>query len=89
MEARAKSVEAGGDVAELMRGMGERARKAARVLLLAESAQKTNALEAAAAAIRARKAQILAANAEDLAAAKSQGMTAAFLDRLTVTEKSI
>jgi glutamate-5-semialdehyde dehydrogenase len=89
MEARAKAVEAGDDVAAIMREIGIRARKAARVLMLAESAQKANALEAAAAAIRARKAQILSANAEDLAAAKSQGMTAAFLDRLTLTEKSI
>jgi glutamate-5-semialdehyde dehydrogenase len=89
MEARVKAAEAGNDIAAIMHEIGIRARKAARVLMLAESAQKANALEAAARAIRARKAQILSANAEDLAAAKSQGMTAAFLDRLTLTEKSI
>jgi glutamate-5-semialdehyde dehydrogenase len=76
-------------VAALMQEIGIRARKAARTLMLAESAQKTNALEAAARAIRAHKANILAANAEDLAAAKAQAMTAAFLDRLTMTAQSI
>src|ERR1700754_3060583 len=89
MDARAKAVETTNNVAELMRDIGERARKAARTLMLAESAQKANALEAAGRAIRARKAEILAANAEDLAAAKTQGLAAAFLDRLTLTDKSI
>ncbi len=77
------------DVSALMRDIGIRARKAARVLGLAESAAKTNALEAAAKAIRANKAKILEANAKDIEAAKSQSMTAAFLDRLTLTDKSI
>ena len=78
-----------GDVKALMRDIGIRARASARVLGLAESAAKTNALEAAAKAIRANKAKILEANAKDLQAAKSQNMTAAFLDRLTLNEKSI
>jgi len=78
-----------GDVKALMRDIGIRARASARVLGLAESAAKTNALEAAAKAIRASKAKILEANAKDLEAAKSQNMTAAFLDRLTLNEKSI
>ena len=89
MDVRAKAVETGGDVAALMRDVGVRARKAARTLLLAESAQKANALEAAGRAIRARKAEILSANAEDLAAAKAQGLTAAFLDRLTLNGNAI
>jgi len=78
-----------GDVSALMRDIGVRARKAARVLGLAESAQKTNALEAAAKAIRANKAKILAANAEDLVAAKKQNIAPAFLDRLTLTDKAV
>ena len=78
-----------GDVSAQMRDIGIRARKAARVLSLAESAQKTNALEAAAKAIRASKAKILAANAQDIAAAKKQNITDAFLDRLTLTGKSV
>jgi glutamate-5-semialdehyde dehydrogenase len=78
-----------GDVQILMRDIGERARTAARALGLAESAQKANALEATGKAIRANKAKILAANAEDIAAAKQQNITAAFLDRLTLTDKSV
>jgi glutamate-5-semialdehyde dehydrogenase len=78
-----------GDVQALMRDIGIRARKAARVLGLAESAVKTNALEAAAKAIRANKVKILAANAADIAEAKKQNITSAFLDRLTLTGESI
>lgn len=78
-----------GDVKALMQDIGKRARAAARVLGLAESAQKTNALEAAAKAIRASKAKILDANAKDIAAAKQQNISTAFLDRLTLTDKSI
>jgi glutamate-5-semialdehyde dehydrogenase len=76
-------------VSALMRDIGVRARKAARVLGLAESAQKTNALEAAGKAIRANKAKILVANAQDLEAAKKLNITDAFLDRLTLTDKSV
>jgi glutamate-5-semialdehyde dehydrogenase len=78
-----------GDVKALMRDIGNRARASARMLGLAESAQKANALEAAAKAIRADKAKILEANAQDLDAAKKQNITAAFLERLTLTDKSI
>ncbi|MBX3523790.1 MAG: glutamate-5-semialdehyde dehydrogenase [Xanthobacteraceae bacterium] len=78
-----------GDVKALMQDIGKRARAAARVLSLAESAQKTNALEAAAKAFRANKAKILEANSKDLAAAKEQNISAAFLDRLTLTDNSV
>jgi glutamate-5-semialdehyde dehydrogenase len=78
-----------GDVTALMRDIGIRARTAARALGLAESARKANALAAAAKAIRANKAGILEANAKDLEAAKAQNITAAFLDRLTLTENAV
>jgi glutamate-5-semialdehyde dehydrogenase len=78
-----------GDVTALMRDIGIRARKAARALGLAESARKANALAAAAKAIRANKASILEANAKDIEAAKAQNITAAFLDRLKLTESSV
>src|SRR5260221_557309 len=42
-----------------------------------------------AAAIRARRAEILAANAKDVAEAKAAGATAAFLDRLALDERRI
>ena len=78
-----------GDVTALMREIGIRARKAARALGLAESARKANALEAAGKAIRANKAKILKANAQDLDTAKKQNITSSFLDRLTLTDKSV
>ena len=65
------------------------ARAAARVLALAAPARKNRALAAMAAAIRASRAAILAANAEDVAEAKSAGVAAAFLDRLTLDAKRV
>jgi len=67
-----------------MRDIGREARLAARALALAPAAQKNRALAAMAKAIRGSQAAILAANREDLAAAKAGGATAAFLDRLTL-----
>ena len=83
MTAPLKTVEAS-NIAALMRETGARAKDAARVLALAPTAQKDSALAAMAEAIRARQAQILAANAEDMAEAKAAGATAAFLDRLAL-----
>jgi len=70
------------DIGTMLRSMGERARAASRLLAHASPAQKNRALQAAAAAIRADEAAILAANAQDLAAAGAAGLTAALLDRL-------
>jgi glutamate-5-semialdehyde dehydrogenase len=89
MSAPLKSIEGTGDLAGTMAGIGRAARAAARVLALAPAAQKNKALSAMAAAIRARKAEILAANAEDIAEATRSGMTGALLDRLTLTDKSV
>ena len=50
------------EVAEVMRGMGRAAREAERVLALTSSERKNRALAAAAAALRERKSEILAAN---------------------------
>jgi glutamate-5-semialdehyde dehydrogenase len=88
MTAPLKTVE-GSNIAALMREIGERARSSARVLALAPTAQKDRALAAMAAAIRARQAQVLAANAEDMAEAKASGATAAFLDRLALDERRV
>ena len=67
----------------------EIARKAGHVLALAPAARKNRALAAMAKALRRARPAILAANAEDLAAAKSAGVTAAFLDRLTLNAERI
>ena len=87
MTAPLKTVEA--DTAAVMPEIGQRARKAARVLALAPTAQKDKALAAIAETIRARKADILAANAEDMAEAKRGGANAAFLDRLALDDKRV
>src|SRR5712691_5817972 len=77
------------DVSVLMTEMGRRAHAAARVLALASTAQKDKALAAMAQAVRAGKAEILAVYAEDIAAAKASGATAAFIDRLALDEKRV
>ena len=69
--------------------MGERAREASRALARATTAQKNRALEEAATALVEREKTILAANAHDVKAARSEGKDDAFIDRLTLTAKAI
>lgn len=75
-----------GDAAALIADMGARARAAAKALALAPTADKAAGLVAAAAAIRARAADILAANAEDMAAGQKNGLSGAMLDRLRLDD---
>ncbi|MFN3400459.1 MAG: glutamate-5-semialdehyde dehydrogenase [Ferrovibrio sp.] len=77
------------DTAALMNQMGAAAKAAARVLAIAPTAQKNAALKAAAAALRKNEKKILAANADDMAAGKAKGLTAALLDRLMLDGKRI
>ncbi len=84
MAAPLKSIEGSGDIAASMRAIGRRARAAARTLALAPAEQKNRALQLMAAAIRAQVSPILAANAEDVAEARTAGITGAFLDRLAL-----
>ena len=84
MSAPLKSIEGIGDIAALMAEMGRQARAAARTLALAPAAQKDRALQLMADTVRAEKARILAANAEDIAEARASGVTGAFLDRLSL-----
>jgi glutamate-5-semialdehyde dehydrogenase len=70
-----------------MLALGAAARDAARAMREAPAAQKNEALLAAAAAIRARKANILEANAKDRSAAA--GLSPALLDRLMLDDKRI
>lgn len=69
-----------------MRALGQRARKGARALAAASSAQRTAALQAMAFHLRASKAEILAANARDVAAAQAKGLADSFVDRLMLNE---
>jgi len=68
-----------------MRALGVAARAAARELARAATETKNRALAAMARQIRSREKEILAANASDVAQARSDGCDAAFIDRLTLT----
>jgi glutamate-5-semialdehyde dehydrogenase len=84
-----KAVQSPGNLDVTMRAIGRQAREAARVLALAPAAQKNRALASMAKAVRGARTAILAANAEDVAEAKSKGANAAFVDRLTLTPQAI
>jgi glutamate-5-semialdehyde dehydrogenase len=62
--------------------LGRQAQAAAELLATVSTEAKNGALHAAAAAMRAHANRILAANAEDIAAAEKSGLNAAMLDRL-------
>jgi len=70
---------------EYVRSLGVAARGAARELARASTGTKNQALAAMAAEIRAHAADILDANARDVAAARKTDHDAAFIDRLTLT----
>jgi len=72
-----------------MRAIGAQARHAAALMARATPAQKTAALQAAAAAIRARGAAILEENRIDLADARQHALSAALLDRLALDDKRL
>ena len=77
------------EIPTLMSAMGRRARTAASFLAFASTEAKNLALTAAADAILAEQETILAANADDIVAAKERGISEAFLDRLTLTAQRI
>jgi len=77
------------DVMTYMHGLGRRARAAARLVARADTETKNRALRAMAAAIRRDAAKILAANADDVAQAKADGLDPAMVDRLTLTPTSV
>jgi len=89
MTAPLKAVDSSVDIASVMGEIGRRARVAARVLALADTAQKNSALDAMGRAVRDHQADILAANADDLAEARSTGASAAFLDRLKLDDRRV
>lgn len=65
--------------------LGKRARAASVQLARTSTPRKSEAVIAAAAAIREAAAAILSANAQDLVEAKAKGLTGAMLDRLALT----
>jgi glutamate-5-semialdehyde dehydrogenase len=77
------------DLREQVHAAARRARVAASDLALATRARKDTVLLAMADALRARAAEILAANAEDVAAARTAGTAESMVDRLALTEGRI
>ncbi len=69
--------------------IGADARAAATILATAPAAAKTAALNAAADAVWAKRAEIIAANKEDLAYGTDKGLSTAMMDRLMLDEGRI
>jgi len=74
---------------EEIRLLGEQARAAAHRLAVLTTAQKNQCLAAMADGLLANRAAIQAANAQDLAAGRTAGLSAAMLDRLALNDKRI
>ncbi len=72
------------DIEKLLVPIGRAAVAAAEVLARASTAKKNAALETAAQALRRRRDEILAANAQDLEVARTRGLAAAMIDRLAL-----
>ncbi|BCT76458.1 gamma-glutamyl phosphate reductase [Sinomonas cyclohexanicum] len=77
------------EVEAAVHAIGDRARAASRVMARANRAWKDRALRAIGAALKAKEAQILAANAKDLEAGRENGTSKALLDRLALTPARI
>ena len=77
------------NIPELMHGIGEAAKDAARQLTTASTEAKNAALSGAAGALRRNQNQIMSENAKDMALGEDKGLTKAMLDRLTLDEGRI
>ncbi len=76
-------------VLDYMTRLGRAAREASRVTARASTAQKNNALLAAARALDAARAELIRANALDLDNGRANGLDEAMLDRLALTPARI
>src|SRR5262245_9649821 len=77
------------DIKAYMLQLGQRARLAASHAPSADTETKNRALLAAAKALKRDAKKLISENAADVLSARAGGKDAAFLDRLTVTERSI
>jgi glutamate-5-semialdehyde dehydrogenase len=77
------------NIKDYMDALGKSARTASRAIANADTNVKNAALTNIAHAILREKESLLAANAEDLAAAKKNGLESALVDRLTLTAKTV
>jgi glutamate-5-semialdehyde dehydrogenase len=76
-------------IKEMMQDIGKRARAASRAMARASSTQKNQALLYIASAVRQKAVEIQKMNQVDVERAKANGQDAAFVDRLTMTAKTI
>ncbi len=77
------------DVKSVMATIGGHAKSASQILATASPEAKNNALKIAAENLWQTREYILAENKKDIIAAKTNGISAAFLDRLTLDEDRI
>ena len=77
------------DIKTYMQTVGRQARAASRAMAKADTGAKNRALNAIADAIEREAAALLAANAQDMAQARNDGLEAALLDRLQLTDKTV
>ncbi len=77
------------DISALMADIGTRARAASAELAVAPAEAKSRALDVAADRMDANSAEILAANARDMDAARDKGLSPAMTDRLLLTPERI
>ncbi|SAL69677.1 glutamate-5-semialdehyde dehydrogenase [Caballeronia telluris] len=77
------------NIDEYMTDLGRRARAASRAMARATTSARNAALEAVAKAIERERAALKEANARDLARARDKGHDAAFIDRLTLSDRAL
>jgi len=77
------------DIKQYMKGVGQQARAASRIVAQADTNAKNHALENIATAILLNTSKLLTENAKDVSSAKDNGLDDASIDRLTLTEKTV
>jgi len=77
------------ELIEYMQQLGQRAKRAARVIASADTGVKNNALNAIADGLEAQQTAILKANNLDMQAGKENGLDEALLDRLELNEERV
>jgi len=77
------------EIQKMMQDIGRRARSASRAMARASSEQKNQALLHIAKLVRQKTDEIQKVNSVDVERAKANGQDAAFVDRLTMTAKTI
>ncbi len=86
MNAAADQTVTSAELAAVTNRLGADAAAAAEVLAQATTAAKNQAVSKIAAALRARRAELLAANQRDMDAARAKGLSGAMLDRLALDD---